>query len=221
VIVAIDGPAASGKSTVAREVAKALAFTYLDTGAMYRAVTLKVIDQGIDPNDLMALAQLAKTTEIRFKTEHAKEYVILDDRDVTEAIRGQDVTNRVSAVSKAASLRKIMVENQRKFAHGHDVVVEGRDIGTVVFPNAKVKIFLNASLPERAKRRSTELAAKGRTFASKDMENEISKRDEIDSTRTESPLQKAKDAIEIDTTGKTVNEVIEEVVDIVRAKITA
>jgi len=220
-ILAIDGPAASGKSTVARAAAKELGFVYLDTGAMYRALTLKAIEKGTDPADLESLAELANTTEIAFKEEHNKQRVIVDGLDVTEAIRGQIVTKNVSAVSKAASLRKVMVEKQRSFAHGHNVVVEGRDIGTVVFPNAEIKIYLNASLPERAGRRRLELAAKGQPIGAGDMEKEIGKRDEIDSTRAESPLQKANDAVEIDTTGKTVNQVTEEVVGIAKAKITA
>ncbi len=221
-IIAIDGPAASGKSTVAKAVAHALNFAYLDTGAMYRAVTLKALQQGVELDDPSSLARLARETQIRFQAGQTDEQrVIIDDEDVTEAIREQRVTNNVSVVSKAASLRRIMVANQRKLAQGRDVVVEGRDIGTVVFPHAEIKVYLGGSLAERSCRRRLELQSKGQTLNQRDMERKLENRDRIDSTRTEGPLEKADDAIEIDTTNKTVDEVIEEVVNIAREKITA
>lgn len=219
-IIAIDGPAASGKSTVAKGVAKALGFTYLDTGAMYRALTWEVLRSKIDLSNSKSLVELAKNMKIYFKREDSNERVFIDMRDVTEEIRKPEVTNLVSIVSKVPLVRKAMVDKQRDFEEGTGLVAEGRDIGTVVFPKAQIKVYLNASLQERARRRQLEWKRKGHFVSLKEIEADIERRDRIDSTREESPLAKAKNAIEISTTNKTVQQVIEEVIELARGKTT-
>ena len=219
-IIAIDGPAASGKSTIAKGVAKSLGYVYLDTGAMYRAITWKAIKQEVNLSDSESLGELTMATRVTFRMENGRVKVGVDEHDATEAIRSQEVTNQVSIVSKVMAVRKALVEKQRDFAKGINVVVEGRDIGTVVFPKAEIKIYLNASLPERTQRRHTELTEKGHNIPFIELENDIRRRDHIDSSRDESPLLKAKDAIEIDTTGTTIEQVTEEVIKIARSKTT-
>ncbi|TMK85433.1 MAG: (d)CMP kinase [Actinobacteria bacterium] len=190
-LVAIDGPAGSGKSTVARTVAGRLGAAYLDTGAMYRSVALAALERGVDPTDGEALAKLAGALDIE-----VGERVLVDGVDATTAIRGPDVTAVVSAVSAHPPVRAEMVRRQRRWAEAHGGgVLEGRDIGSVVFPHADVKVFLTASEEERARRRAAD----------------ISRRDTIDSTRAASPLRPADDAVVIDTTGRTVDEVVDEV----------
>ena len=217
-IIAIDGPAASGKSTVAKRAAKALGFTFLDTGAMYRAVTLEALRLKLEPSDTNSLIKLANDIEISFKREGGSERVCVDARDVTEEIRMPEVTKLVSVVSKEPSVRRAMVDRQRRFAREADLVAEGRDVGTVVFPNAELKVYLSASLRERAGRRRLELEQKGHGVTLENLEMEIERRDHIDSTREESPLSKAEDAVEIDTTGKTVVQVTEEVMQLVHRR---
>ena len=214
-IIAIDGPAASGKSTVAKEIAKRLKIDYLDTGAMYRALTWKALQAKIDLSDEIALAKLAKNTKIFFSESlvdeklHIKTY--LNDVDVTEEIRSPRVSNKVSIVAKVPAVRKAMVKTQRELAAGRDAVAEGRDIGTCVFPEAEYKFFLFASAKERARRRCVELKDKGHDVEESSLEKAIISRDAIDSTRPNSPLAKAHDAHVIDTTEKTIEEVIREV----------
>jgi len=217
-IIAIDGPAASGKSTVAKRVAKALGFTFLDTGAMYRAVTLEALGLEIDPSDTNSLIKLANDIDISFKREGGCERVFVGARDVTEQIRMPEVTKLVSLVSKEPNVRRAMVDRQRRFALDANLVAEGRDVGTVVFPNAELKIYLSASLRERTGRRRLELEQKGHGITLENLEKEIEKRDHIDSTRQESPLLKAEDAVEIDTTGKTTAQVTEEVMQLVQGR---
>ena len=191
-VIAIDGPAGSGKSTVARTVASRLGLDYLDTGAMYRSVALAALRGGIDPGDGESLGRLAAATEI----------------DTTGAIRGPDVNATVSAVAAHPEVRAEMVRRQRGWVEQRGGgVVEGRDIGTVVFPGADVKIFLTASEQERARRRQHDEGAPDRDAVAA----ELSRRDQLDSTRTASPLRPAGDAVVIDTTGRTVEEVVEEV----------
>jgi cytidylate kinase len=198
-IVAIDGPAGSGKSTVARAVAGRLGVAYLDTGAMYRSVALAALERGVDPTDGEALAKLAGALEI-----DVGERVLVDGVDATTAIRGADVTAVVSAVSAHLPVRAEMVRRQRLWADEHDGgVVEGRDIGTVVFPNADAKVFLTASDDERARRRQRDDDAPDVNAVAAD----ISRRDRLDSTRAASPLRPADDAVVIDTTGRTVDDV--------------
>jgi cytidylate kinase len=209
-VVAIDGPAGAGKSTVARRVAAALGFRYVDTGAMYRAVALAALERGIDPSEGAALGRLARALTI-VATDQG---VTLDGRDVSARIREPDVTAVVSSVSAHTGVRAAMVEQQRRLAASFDVVMEGRDIGSAVVPDAGLKVYLTASLSERARRRWLELGSGGDLG---DLEAGIAARDEADRTRPTSPLVRAPDAVEVDTTGKTIEGVVEAIVGLARA----
>jgi cytidylate kinase len=209
IIIAIDGPAASGKSTTARLVAERLGYLYIDTGAMYRAVTLKMLQQSLSPTDVSGIAALLDTTEVHLIQNQTRLKVFLDGADVTEAIRSQEVTGAVSAVSSIPVVREAMVKQQRKMGESGGVVLDGRDIGTVVFPNADLKIFLIANVEERARRRQRELVAKGTHVELGVLMREIAERDRKDSTRETSPLRKADDAIELDTSNLTIEEQVE------------
>ncbi len=208
-IVAIDGTAASGKSTTAREAAKRLSFTYIDTGAMYRVVTLKAIRDGVDLSDGGALAELADRTDITIRGER----IFLDGEDVTEQIRLPEVDRRVSLVSSYPEVRKRLVETQRRLGMRGRIICEGRDIGTVVFPDAHLKIFLVADLSERARRRKEELGQRGVELSQEQVEAELSRRDSFDSSRETSPLVRAHDAVLIDTTELTIEEEVERAVE--------
>jgi cytidylate kinase len=211
VIVAIDGPSGSGKSTVARGVADALGFDVLDTGAMYRAVTLAALERGVDPADADACALVAD--EIRLEVG---DLVLLDGRDVTSAIRSPEVTATVSQVSAHPAVRRELVERQRAWvASRSGGVVEGRDIGTVVFPDATVKVFLTASDEERARRRQRDEHAADRAVVVDEVREDLARRDRKDSDRKVSPLRAAVDALTIDTTGRSVEDVVGEIVQVV------
>ena len=216
-IVAIDGPSGSGKSTVARAVADALGLEMLDTGAMYRAVTLAALEAGIDPADGPACREITRKAAIELG-----ERVLLDGRDVSAEIRGPAVTAAVSAVSADPGVRRLLVERQREWnaAHGGGVV-EGRDIGTVVFPEATVKVFLTASDDERARRRARDEAAAQRHVEVGELREALNRRDALDSSRAVSPLQPAVDAIHIDTTSRSVPEIVAEIVAAFRASYPA
>jgi cytidylate kinase len=208
-IVAIDGPSGSGKSTVSRGVANALGLEVLDTGAMYRALTLLVIERGVDPTNGEACARLAREMALEVGTR-----TVLEGRDVSEIIRGPEVTAMVSTVSAHPSVREVLVERQRVWVAGHGGgVVEGRDIGTVVFPNARVKVFLTASDEERARRRQRDEVAADRRVAVDMVHADLARRDEIDSKRSASPLKAAPDSLVLDTTGRDVDGVVAEIVD--------
>jgi len=209
IIIAIDGPAGSGKSTTARLVAQKLGYIYIDTGAMYRALTLKVIELGIDPNDESLITKIAENTKIELLYENGNLKVILDGKDVSEKIRSPEVTSLVSIVSAHPKLRDIMVKKQRELGRNGGVVMDGRDIGTVVFPDADLKIFMTADVRERAKRRQKELKAQGFDVEIEKLIKEIEERDKFDSIREVGPLKKADDAIEIDTTNLTIDEQVE------------
>ncbi|MFN3134474.1 MAG: (d)CMP kinase [Candidatus Kryptonium sp.] len=209
IIIAIDGPAGSGKSTTARLLAQKLGYTYIDTGAMYRALTLKVLESNVDPSDEDSIVKLAENTKIDLVYENGNLKVILDDRDVTDKIRTPEVTSLVSIVSAHPKVRDIMVKKQRELGKDGGVVIDGRDIGTVVFPNADLKIFMTADVKERAKRRQKELISKGFKIEIEKLIKEIEERDELDSKREIAPLKKADDAIEIDTTNLTIEEQVE------------
>ena len=211
-VIAIDGPAASGKSTTAKRVARRMGYLHVDTGAMYRAVTLKVLREGIDPWDEPRVADVARHTKIEFRRVHSGLRLLLDGDDVTEEIRSVEVTQAVSRVSCIPAVRAALVAMQQKLGSRGGIVLEGRDIGTVVFPDADLKIFMIADLDERAKRRHKELRARGESADSKELKEEIRRRDQLDSTRKESPLRKAPDAIEVDTSSLTVEEQVEFVV---------
>jgi cytidylate kinase len=212
-VIAIDGPAGSGKSTTARLVAKRLGFTYLDTGAMYRALTLKILKRKIDVHDESEILALIPGTEIELQARKERLVVILNGKDVTRQIRSSKVSNTVSIVSTYESVREWMVSTQRKIGEQGRVVAEGRDIGTVVFPNARLKIFLTASLTERAMRRQKDFSNEGKSTQLRQVAAELNKRDLIDSTRAISPLKKADDAIELDTSNLTVEQQVEFVVE--------
>lgn len=208
-IVAIDGPAGSGKSTVARAVARRLGYTYIDTGAMYRSVAQWALELGMDLDDMHRLEQLARETHIEF----AGDRVLRNGVDVTAAIRRPEVSEAASKIAAYPGVRRAMREEQRRIGAAGPAVMEGRDIGTVVFPEAQVKVFLDASSQERARRRAAELGAPVEEVA-----RDLAGRDERDRTRTEAPLVQAPDAEYVDTTGMTPEEVAEAVLRIVRQR---
>jgi len=214
--VALDGPAGAGKSTVAKRVAKALGVAYVDTGAMYRAITWKAQQEKIDPADEAALTVLANSVTIDFKPTEQGQDVFLDGADITEAIRSREVTNGVSAISAVPAVREAMVLLQRGVAERTGVLMDGRDIGTVVLPNANVKIWLTASVEERAKRRYDEMVEKGQPVDFEQLKSEIQARDEYDSTREHSPMVKADDAIIVDSTGLSIDQVVDKILHICR-----
>lgn len=220
-IIAIDGPAASGKSTVAKEVAKRLGYKYIDTGAMYRAVTWKALKEKIDITNEDALVALAKGSQIEISDlENACFRIKIDGEDVTEAIRMPKISAAVSTVAKVPGVRAALVKKQRSYADLYpNMVIEGRDIGTVVFPDAELKIFLSASAVERARRRYRELKEKGHKIELSAIERDIITRDKIDSTRATGPLMKAPDAHTIDTTGKTIGQVVQEIINMAKKEL--
>lgn len=215
VVVAVDGPSGSGKSSTAKEVARRLGFRYLDTGAMYRAMTWWVLHEGIDVGDAAAVASRAHEPVLTVFTDPDRPHVEVDGRDVTEAIRSPEVTHAVSAVSAVPQVRSRLVAVQQEAMRGGGIVVEGRDIGTVVAPNATVKVFLVASAQTRAARRAADWAHHAVTV--EDTQASLARRDELDSTRTVSPLTRAPDAVEIDSTELSLDEVVSRVVALVRA----
>ena len=218
-IIAIDGPAGSGKSTIARLIAKDKGLIYLDTGAMYRLVTLKALNKGIlGNNDLNYLEEIKKLLD-NLNIDIKENGFYLDNVDVGEEIRKPIVSENVSDVAAIREVREKMVDLQRKFSESKNVILDGRDIGTVVFPNADLKIFLIADAKERAKRRYKELVEKGENVEIEEIYENILKRDKIDSTRKESPLKKAEDAIEVDTTSKNIEEVKNEILGMINETI--
>ncbi|MUK87254.1 (d)CMP kinase [Ornithinibacillus sp. L9] len=219
IAIAIDGPAAAGKSTVAKIVARKLSYIYIDTGAMYRALTLKATNNNVELNDESSLAELLRETSIQLKQSDDGQRVLLDGEDVTLDIRSQNVTNNVSYVAKHPAIRKEMVARQQSLASKRGVVMDGRDIGTHVLPDAEVKIFLIASVEERAKRRYEENIQKGFPSDLEELKKEIKQRDQIDSKRDVAPLLKAEDAIEIDTTSLSIDEVAQKILTEVSKKI--
>ncbi len=209
-IVAIDGLAGSGKSTTARNVASKLDFLYLDTGAMYRAVTMAMLSDSIDLKDNKAIKSCVASIEIDFDRTGSR--VFLNGKDISREIRGEKVTSNVSAVSALPKVRQKMVELQRKIAGERDSIVEGRDIGTVVFPDADIKFFMIADITERAKRRCKDLLKLSVERKLEQVVQDLELRDQLDSSRELSPLKKADDAIEVNTTIMTINEQIDLIV---------
>lgn len=211
--IAIDGPAGAGKSTVARELARKLGYLYIDTGAMYRAVALKALELGADLEDGEALVRAVEQSSLVLQpgAEGGAPRVFLDGKDVSQAIRHPDVTAAASRVARLSAVRAWLVNLQRRMARGGGVVMDGRDVGTVVLPDADVKIFLTASLEERTRRRHQELAAHGHAVSYEDLKREISQRDRLDEEREDSPLRQAEDAILIDTTGRGIDEIVDEI----------
>ncbi len=217
-IVAIDGPAASGKSTTAKMVAKKLKMTYLDTGAMYRAVTLALLRSNTDLDDYDSVCQVVDELELDIYDQGSKTVVRLDGEDVSQAIRSMQVTENVSAVSAVKYVREAMVEIQRNIGKKTNCVVEGRDIGTVVFPDAEFKIFMVADVKMRAERRLKELHEMGENRSLQEVMTDLKRRDEKDSTRSHSPLQKADEALEIDTSMLSIDQQVEKIINLVREK---
>lgn len=209
--IAIDGPAAAGKSTVAKIVAEKLSYIYIDTGAMYRAITFKALNEGADLQNESAIVAILEETTINLLPGEKGQLVYLDDQDVTNEIRTASVTNSVSIVAKHPLVRREMVARQQQFAIGGGVVMDGRDIGTHVLPNAEVKIFLLASVEERALRRHSENLSKGFPSDLEKLKQEIILRDKLDSEREAAPLKKAEDAEELDTTSLSIEEVVEKI----------
>ncbi|WP_088007515.1 (d)CMP kinase [Indiicoccus explosivorum] len=216
--IAIDGPAAAGKSTVAKIVAEQLGIIYIDTGAMYRAATLKALETGVDLSDSQALSDLLTRTDIRLEPGDTGQRVFLDGTDVTEEIRSDKVTRAVSEVAAHRGVRSRMVKLQKEFAEGRGVVMDGRDIGIHVLKEADLKVFMIASAEERARRRYEENQIRGIGTPITDLQAEIEKRDKMDSERKESPLVQAADAVLIDTTALTVPEVAERIVRLAKER---
>ncbi len=214
-VVAVDGPAGSGKSTISKIIAKRYGLTYLDTGAMYRMVALKVLKEGADLESAESMERVLSESRIDIDGEK----FFLDGKDVSADIRSREVTAIVSQVAAVKAVREKLVEMQRKIGQGKRVILDGRDIGTVVFPNADLKIFLVASPEERANRRLKDYESKGQKAEFDSVLEEIKKRDKIDSTRKESPLKMATDAVELDTSGMTIEEVCGEISKMVESRI--
>lgn len=214
-IVAVDGPAGAGKGTITKQVGERLKLLNIDTGAMFRCVTLNLLQEGISLENQERIKELLKVMNIELKESGE---VFLNGEEVTQKIREDEVTGFVSPVSVIPMVREKLLELQRNMAEGKDVIMEGRDIGTTVFPNADVKIYLDATPEERAKRRMQQNQEKGISTTYEEVLKNIMDRDQRDSTREIAPLRKAEDAISIDSTNKTIEEVVEEVIKIIEAK---
>ncbi len=217
-VIAIDGPAGSGKSTTAKNVAEKLGFIHINTGAMYRGIALKCIQEDVNMEDAAQLNHLLTHTKFEFAAE-GELALFMDGVDISAEITSVEVTDFVSQVSAISEVREKLVQFQREMAEGLNVVLEGRDIGTVVFPNADHKFFLVADIHERARRRKKEMEAKGEVVSLEELTAEMLERDRKDSTRKHSPLKKAEDAVEIDTTGISIEEQVNRIVEIVNKTI--
>ena len=217
-IIAIDGPSGAGKSTVARRLASELGYLYMDTGAMYRAVALNVLESKIDPTDEKELRKILEDMRVKLIEEGSGLRLLLNGRDVTEEIRTPEMSLMASKISELQAVREKMVGIQRDMASQGGLVAEGRDIGTVVFPRAEVKIYLDASEPERARRRFQELLARGKQVTLEETLTEMHERDRRDQERTLSPLRKAEDAFVIDSTSFGVDVVVDRIVSEVKNK---
>jgi cytidylate kinase len=216
-VVAVDGPSGSGKSTVSRRLATALDGVYLDTGAMYRAVTWAVLEAGVDPSDADAVTKIARETELSIGTDPVNPHFRANGVDVSAAIRGPEVTGSVSAVAAVPAVRRHLVSLQRAIIASHRrIVVEGRDIASVVAPDASLKVFLTASAATRAQRRSAEDASDIAATAA-----DLARRDTFDSSRAADPLRRADDAIEVDTTGLGVDDVVSRLLDLLNSKVSS
>lgn len=220
-IVAIDGPAGAGKSTVAKRVAKELGYTYMDTGAMYRAFAWRVREEGLDLGDEKKLRRVLQDTDIEVVEENGRLSVLLNGVEVTDRIRTPELSQSASLVSTSGIVRERMVELQRAMGSRGGVVAEGRDIGTVVFPNAEVKIYLDASAEERARRRFEEFRGQGRHVTLEETLKEMEERDRRDKERTVAPLRKAADAVMIDSTNSDVDRVVERIMHEIKKKMSA
>lgn len=217
--IAIDGPAGAGKSTIAKIVAERLNYIYVDTGAMYRAVTLRALQQHVDLKDEQALTGLAASTRIELSSGCNKSTrIFIDGKEVSLEIRAPEVSRNVSIVARVPGVRKELVNQQRRMAESSNVVMEGRDVGTVIVPDAQVKVFLTASVNERAKRRRKDLAGQGFMITLVDMIEEINERDKLDSSRAIAPLVPATDAKVIDSSKMQMHNVVELILELVRRR---
>ena len=217
-VIAIDGPAGAGKSTVARKLAERMGLDYVDSGATYRAAALRVLESNVSPEDEQAVSELIGHAGIEFKTNGSKSQVLLDGEDVTEKIRTPQVTLAAAKVSRLPDVRKKLITLQRSLARGRGIVMEGRDIGTVVFPQARLKIFLKADPEERARRRLRDEEKRGRQATLEQTAYEIGRRDQLDAERKISPLVPAADAVEIDSTHLSADEVVERIMELARER---
>ncbi|MBN1445147.1 MAG: (d)CMP kinase [Candidatus Omnitrophica bacterium] len=213
-VIAIDGPAGSGKSTVAKLIAERLGFLYVDTGAMYRALTLKAINEKIPFSDAEGLTAMARAAKIELSGKFSKYTIFLDGKNVSDAVRAEEVSKGTQFVASILPIREILWKMQRDFRDNHDIVMEGRDIGSKVFPDAQLKVFLDATAKERAKRRYLQLREMGIDGNIEDIERDILQRDEKDRQRSISPLVKLSDAVYIDTTGLTIPQVVEKILSL-------
>lgn len=214
IVIAIDGPAGAGKSTVAKHLAQMLDYVYVDTGAMYRAITYLVLRNGVQ-NDHDEIIKIASDAKIKLQFENGITRVFINGQEVTDNIRTPEVNSYVSEVSKISEVRDAMVKIQRNLGTDTDLIAEGRDTTTIVFPDATIKVFLTASIEERAKRRHKELIEKGQQLTLEEVRSNIEVRDRIDSSREVSPLIKAKDAVEIDSTNMTIPDEIYKILDMI------
>ena len=213
-VIAIDGPAGSGKTTTAKFVAEKLGFIHINTGAMYRGIALKILQKGIDLDNKNDMEKVLFETIFQFRYRNGSE-LFMDGKNISNEIISSEVTEYVGRISTIPMVREKLVQYQRDMSEGRDVVLEGRDIGTVVFPNADYKFFLTADIQERARRRIQEMQAKGEKVQLKELINNLEERDRKDSTRKHSPLKKAEGAVEIDTTGLKIEEQVNCIVEIV------
>lgn len=214
-VIAVDGPAGAGKSTIAKKIAKILNIEYIDTGAMYRALTLKILKSNIKVNDIKEILKLMESTSISFKENH----IYLDEMKVDIEIRKNIINNNVSCIAKIKEVREKMVEMQRRLSESNNVIMDGRDIATVVLPNANYKFFITASVEERARRRYKELLEKdNRDITYEQVLDEIKIRDKIDSTREIAPLKVTADAYVVDTTNMTIDQCVDKIISIIEGR---
>lgn len=217
--IAIDGPAGSGKSTTAREVAKLLDYIYIDSGAMYRAVTLKAINLGIPTAESMTIVGIALGVSIQFKPNQSGTVIFMDGKDISDAIRTPEVNSQINPVAANPEVRKILVEKQQALGKNGGIVMDGRDIGTVVFPDAELKVYMQAGAEERARRRLSEFESRGISISFVEVLREIQIRDNADISRAHGPLKIAADAVIIDTTDLTIQDQIQKVYELALVKI--
>lgn len=216
--IAIDGPSGAGKSTAAKALARRLGYVVIDTGAMYRSVALRIKEESISPEDERAVKQLASSLHITFIIEGERTLISCDGKDMTDLIRTPEISRLASTISKQEEVRKAMVKRQREMGREGGVILEGRDIGTVVFPKADIKFYLDAESEIRGKRRYDEMVGKGAGVDLEEIQEELKQRDHQDSHREHSPLKKAEDAISIDSTHRSVEEVVEEMIRVVEER---